>query len=87
MVEGLTLQLRGGRTQSGVQPKFFFFHRILWSAQESSATGSTNRSGCMNNSLAGPNPLVPSATAGVKLRGRNAYGETAAASSGVPPER
>ena len=83
MVEGLTLQLRGGRTQSGVQPKSS--NTVVRAGVF--ATGSTNRSGCMNNSLAGPNPLVPSATAGVKLRGRNAYGETAAASSGVPLER
>ena len=84
MVEGLTLQLRGGRTQSGVQPKESSNTVVRAGVL---ATGSTNRSGCMNNSLAGPNPLVPSATAGVKLRGRNAYGETAAASSGVPLER
>ena len=85
MVEGLTLQLRGGRTQSGVQPKEGVIEYC--GPRRSPCDRLDKPVGLHEHSLAGPNPLVPSATAGVKLRGRNAYGETAAASSGVPLER
>ena len=46
------------------------------------------RTGCVNTFTARPQPAWgASATAGVKLRGRNAYGEAVVASSGVPLER